>query len=176
MNRLVVLSLPSHVSLEMDVDHVWDAFFIYSLLLDHAERDAVLKLDHNAPSQAKRIHPTLQAHNHRMRGTGQEEWNHSCELHAWVYVDEDGVKHMSMFDNARYIQNFFSRCLRSVVIDGINMGCPCCGYHDCDNPLESVRDQFCTEHHHYNNECLVTSCPAPVEKGFKTCVDSPLQT
>jgi len=58
-----------------------------------------------------------------------------------------------------------------VVIDGVNMGCPCCGYHDCDNPLESVQDQFCTEHRQYNNECAVTSCSAAVEKGFKTCLD-----
>ena len=75
MNELIHGSVPAvwHVSLEMDVDHVWDAFFIYSLLLDHAEHDAVLKLDHNAPSQANRIRPTLQARNRRMRGTGQEE-------------------------------------------------------------------------------------------------------
>jgi CxC6 like cysteine cluster associated with KDZ transposases len=58
-----------------------------------------------------------------------------------------------------------------MVIDGVNMGCPCCGYHDCDNPLESVRDQFCTEHRQYNNECVVTSCSAPVERGIKTCLD-----
>jgi hypothetical protein len=56
-----------------------------------------------------------------------------------------------------------------MVVDGINTGCPCCGYHDCDNPLESIRDQFCTEHHHYNNECAITSRSAPLEKGFKTC-------
>jgi hypothetical protein len=57
VNESICGSVPVvwHVSLEMDVDHVWDAFFIYSLLLDHAECDAVLKLDHNAPSQAKHI-------------------------------------------------------------------------------------------------------------------------
>jgi len=98
-NESIQGSVPAvwHVSLEMDVDHVWDGFYIYSLLLDHAERDAVLYLDHNAPSQAKRIRPALQACNHRMRGTGQEEWSHACELCAWAYVYEHGVKRMFYF-------------------------------------------------------------------------------
>jgi len=29
--------------------------------------------------------------------TGQEEWSHACELYAWAYVDEHGVKHMFYF-------------------------------------------------------------------------------
>jgi hypothetical protein len=94
----------------MDVDHVWDGFFLYSLLLDHAEHGAVLKLNHNAASQAMRIRPALQARNRRMRGTGQEEWSHACELCAWVYVDEDGVKSMSPHVAQRKI--FFNICLR----------------------------------------------------------------
>jgi hypothetical protein len=49
------------------------------------------------------------------------------------------------------------------------MGCPCCGIHDCDNRLESVRDQFCREHEHFSRQCAVTSCSAPVQLGFKTC-------
>jgi len=51
------------------------------------------------------------------------------------------------------------------------MGCPCCGIHDCDNDLESVRDRFCPEHERFNCECAVTSCSKPVETGFKTCPD-----
>ena len=35
----------------------------------------------------------------------------------------------------------------------------------------SIRDCFCTEHHHHNHECAITSCSQPVEKGFKTCID-----
>jgi hypothetical protein len=48
----------------MDIDHVWDGFYIYSLLLDNAEHDAVLHLDHNAALQAKCICPALQARNY----------------------------------------------------------------------------------------------------------------
>lgn len=104
MNESIRLSVPAvwHVSLDMDVDHVWDGFFLYSLLLDHTERGAVLKL---ATSQAKRLRLALQAHNRRMRGTGQE-WSHACELCAWVYVDEHGIKNVfPMFHNAKYFQH-----------------------------------------------------------------------
>jgi hypothetical protein len=76
----------------MDVDDVWNVFFLYSLLLDHAEHGVVLELNHDAPSHAKHICPSLQAHTRRMQGTGQEEWNHACNLCAWVYANDDGVK------------------------------------------------------------------------------------
>ena len=78
--------------LEMTIDNVWNRFFIHSLLLDHLERNAVLQLDHKAPPQARRLQPALQARNLRMRGTGQEHWNHACELCSWVYTDENGVE------------------------------------------------------------------------------------
>ena len=88
----------------MDIDHIWDGFFLYSLLLDHAERGAVLNLHHDATSQAKCLRPALQAHYCRMRGTGQEEWSHACELCAWVYVDEHGIKSVfPMFHNTKYL-------------------------------------------------------------------------
>lgn len=63
MNEDIRSSLPAvwHTTLEMDVEDVWNGFFLYSLLLDHDERDAVLRLDHDAVSQAQRIRPALQA-------------------------------------------------------------------------------------------------------------------
>ena len=72
----------------MDVDDVWNIFFLYSLLLDHTEHKSILELDHNSPSQMQRLRPALQACTRQMRGTGQEEWNHACELCLWVYTDE----------------------------------------------------------------------------------------
>jgi hypothetical protein len=78
----------------MDIDDVWDGLYIYSLLLDHAERDAVLYLDHNAASQVKRIHPALQARNRRMRGTGQEEW--SPRRCRFAGVDPEKTRSASM--------------------------------------------------------------------------------
>jgi hypothetical protein len=76
----------------MDVDDVWNGFFLYSLLLDHAEHNSILELDHNAPSQMRRLRPALQARTRRMRGTGQEEWSHACELCSWVYTDKDNIE------------------------------------------------------------------------------------
>jgi hypothetical protein len=78
--------------LEMTVDDVWNGFFIYSLLLDHTERKTVLQVDHKATSHIHRLQPALQARNVQMRGTGQEHWNHACDLCSWVYTDENGVE------------------------------------------------------------------------------------
>jgi hypothetical protein len=85
----------------MDVDDVWNGFFLYSLLLDHAEHKSILELDHNASSQMQRLRPALQARTCQMRGTGQEEWNHACELCSWVYTDEDNTKRGS--DNVQLL-------------------------------------------------------------------------
>jgi hypothetical protein len=65
-NEDICESLPVvwHTSLEMDVDDVWNGFFLYSLLLDHVEHNSILELDHNAPSQMWRLQPALQAHTH----------------------------------------------------------------------------------------------------------------
>lgn len=79
-------------SLKMRVDDVWNGFFIHSLLLDHSERNTTLRLIHAAPSQSKRLQPALKARNARMRGPGQEHWNHACDLCCWVYTDADGIK------------------------------------------------------------------------------------
>ena len=55
------------------------------------------------------------------------------------------------------VEFYFSGYLQSIVIDGINMRCPCCGVHNCDNNLESICDCFFLEHHRLNLECAVTS-------------------
>ena len=156
----------------MTVDDVWNGFFIHSLLLDHMERAVVLQLDHKAPSQARRLQSALRARNYRMRGTGQENWNHACELCSWVYTGDDGVECKSPHcgRSTTYVLSSSSGCLRSVVIDGVNMGCPCCSIHDCDNALDSVRDRFCPEHAHFRQQCAVTSCSESVQQGFKTCL------
>ncbi|KAF7975171.1 hypothetical protein HWV62_10361 [Athelia sp. TMB] len=83
---------PWHYRLEMTVDDVWNAFFLHSLLLDHAEHETILQLDHNAPSHLKRLEPALRARNLRMKGTGQEEWNHACDSCSWHFTDEDGIE------------------------------------------------------------------------------------
>ena len=162
VNEDIHASLPAvwDHRLDMTVDDVWNGFFIHSLLLDHT-----------APSQVCHLQLALRAHNYRMRDTGQENWNHACELCSWVYTGDDGVKRKSLHCG-RSTTNVLSSpgCLRSVVIDGVNMGCPCCGIHNCDNTLDSVHDRFCPEHAHFHQQCAVTSCSEPVQQGFKTCL------
>ena len=60
------------VTFEMDVNNVWDSFFLNALLLDHEEREEHLVLPHDAPSQVERLAPALRQRNKRMEGPGQE--------------------------------------------------------------------------------------------------------
>ena len=59
--------------------------------------------------------------------------------------------------------------LRSVVVDGVTVGHPCCGEHNCSIPLQSSRDHYCPPHVHLDNLCVVISCNEITEKSFKTC-------
>lgn len=77
-------------SLELHETDVLNGFFIYSLLLDHAEQKSVLCLDHNSPSHRHRLKPALQARNARMEGFGQEEYTHACNLCYIVFLDDNG--------------------------------------------------------------------------------------
>jgi hypothetical protein len=47
--------------LELDTKDFWNAFFLHSLLRDHAEQDTILEVQHNASSQAEHLKPALQA-------------------------------------------------------------------------------------------------------------------
>ena len=51
-----------------------------------------------------------------------------------------------------------------VVIDGISIGCPCCGQHNCHLPLDTNRQHFCPEHHELNNKCAIIGCDRDILK------------
>ncbi|KAI0683441.1 hypothetical protein BC835DRAFT_1295834, partial [Cytidiella melzeri] len=53
----------------------------------------------------------------------------------------------------------------AVVIDGINIGHPCCSVHNCHIPLASQRHRFCPTHAAQNQICTITSCDSPVTPG-----------
>ncbi|KAJ7831279.1 hypothetical protein B0H13DRAFT_1654703 [Mycena leptocephala] len=76
------------LSLQIDVDDVYNSFFLYSLLLDYHERGELFELRHDAPTQAERLRPALESRNERMAGPGQEEWNHICDLCCYIYQDD----------------------------------------------------------------------------------------
>ena len=110
----------------MTCDHVWDAFFIYALLLDTNERNVPLDLDHNAPDNAQRLRAALDARNERIVGPGQELWNHACDLCCEI-TECNGVT--GKFSLLILLQSLIERiavALHATVSDGIMIGHPCC--------------------------------------------------
>lgn len=85
-------SLPANwpISLNLDVEDVWNGFYLHALLIDAQEHGQVFVLPNKAPSQAERLRGALQERNMRMAGTGQEAWNHACDLCCWIETDKDG--------------------------------------------------------------------------------------
>jgi hypothetical protein len=59
--------------------------------------------------------------------------------------------------------------IRSTVTDGVGIGCPCCGSHDCPLTLANVKNYFCSDHNALNKQCVVTTCSEDAEPGFRTC-------
>ena len=57
----------------------------------------------------------------------------------------------------------------AVVIDGITIGHPCCGRHNCHNPLPNQRARFCRDHEGDNKVCCITTCTALATSGSKVC-------
>ncbi|EPQ50066.1 hypothetical protein GLOTRDRAFT_108722 [Gloeophyllum trabeum ATCC 11539] len=155
-NPSITPLLPSDwpIKFALDAERVWEAFFLYSLLLDHHEHGELLILPHNSSSQFERLRPAIQARNKQMAGPGQPEWNHACNLCCWVSQDEDGNM----------------TAVRSVVTDGVAIGHPCCGVHDCKEPLPSTKGaRYCKTHTCKETECAVVACGRPAQPGFDTC-------
>src|SRR5271156_405923 len=57
------------------------------------------------------------------------------------------------------------------VIDGVTVGCPCCGHHNCHNPLQNIRDRFCSVHKSLDLVCSIVGCNEPVVATHRTCSD-----
>ncbi|PPQ64861.1 hypothetical protein CVT26_002579 [Gymnopilus dilepis] len=140
-------------SYELQDADVLNGFFLFSLLLDHAELGHALHLDHNAPSQKIRLKPALKERNVRMEGYGQEEYTHACDLCYIVSKDADGKEVK----------------IQAAICDGNAIGHPCCAVHDCKDELVSHHARFCEPHSNLNQQCSVTDCLASVDSGFRTC-------
>ncbi|KAF6743134.1 hypothetical protein DFP72DRAFT_994087 [Ephemerocybe angulata] len=144
-----LLPLNYSTRLKLDTELVWNALLLYWLLNDARENGFALEVEHSAPSQALRLAKPMAARNERFVGPGQPEWNHACTLCCWVNEEHEAI--------------------RSVVVDGVTVGRPCCTVHDCMNPLPTVKSRFCNAHLDQLQVCCLTTCSAPVEPGFKTC-------
>lgn len=64
----------------LDYRTALDGFFLYSVLLDKAERMEALRVSHSGEVNRDRIKSALEERNFRMEGTGQEYWAHACDL------------------------------------------------------------------------------------------------
>ncbi|KAJ7635627.1 hypothetical protein B0H17DRAFT_1107508, partial [Mycena rosella] len=153
-NQIVGSSLPTTwpYTFEIDVEDVWNSFFLYNLILDHNARGRALELSHTASSQSERLLPALHERNARMAGPGQDAWNHVCDLCCWFYAQDD-----------------VEYTVRSTVTDGIEIGRPCCAVHDCLEPLPTVKHRYCDLHRHFNRQCVITDCKHDSDDGFRTC-------
>ena len=157
--------------LELDVDDVWNAFFLHTLLNQHEEREQTLVLPQRGYTQRERLLFAIRDENARMVGTGQEHWNHVCDKCCWVY-EKGGVQRefsCRLHIHISPISCGFLDELRSVVVDGVTIGHPCCSEHDCPIPLQSSRDRYCPVHTHLSDLCVVISCNEIAERNFKTC-------
>lgn len=90
-------SLDWQFSLDLRDEDVLNGFFLYSLLIDKAERRSILILPHDASSQKDRLRPALEERNKAMEGIGQEQWAHACDSCFVVFPDKDSGQ-LSEFD------------------------------------------------------------------------------
>lgn len=49
------------------------------------------------------------------------------------------------------------------------IGHPCCGVHNCQTPLSSNRDRFCSLHTNLEGVCAIVGCNEPVVNDSLTC-------
>ncbi|KAK6967007.1 hypothetical protein R3P38DRAFT_2512649, partial [Favolaschia claudopus] len=66
--------------------------------------------------------------------------------------------------------------VRVVVIDGITIGHPCCGIHNCPEPLISNRHRFCYGHNHHDKICAVWCGSLSHHHFVTTVITRPKQT
>lgn len=69
-------------------EHLLNGFFIYSLLVHHAEHQEPLSMNQDG-EQRERLRPALQARNKTLEGLGQESYTHICDKCFYSY-EKDG--------------------------------------------------------------------------------------
>ncbi|EJU04785.1 hypothetical protein DACRYDRAFT_47134, partial [Dacryopinax primogenitus] len=51
-----------------------------------------------------------------------------------------------------------SATIHATITDGVAIGHPCCGVHNCHTPLTFTHNHFCSQHQDLNAVCAVTGC------------------
>jgi len=88
----IQLPLPIHFSpkgYRLDVDDVWNAFWMNALLSDKRESGEILQLPHKTTTKDA-VKENLRACTERDSGPYRENWNHACDLCCAITKDEQG--------------------------------------------------------------------------------------
>jgi len=111
-------------------DHIWSGVIQLSLIEDLQLCGQVLEVKHGGDHKDRFTAPmcTCNLHIHLY---GQEELCHYCTKCTVLYDDDkDGT---------------LDRKFSVVVTDGVTIGHPCCGIHNCHEPLANNHDRFCPD-------------------------------
>ncbi|KAG2355186.1 hypothetical protein BDR07DRAFT_1543642 [Suillus spraguei] len=139
-------------------DHIWSGVVQLSLIKDLQLRGQVLEIKHGGDHRDRFTAP-IRARNLRIHLYGQEELHHYCTKCT--------VLHNNNNNNGAPDRKF------SVVItDGVTVGHPCCGIHNCHEPLANNCDRFCTDHLlTHLHICAIVNCERSVTPLTRTCND-----
>ncbi|KAF8587176.1 hypothetical protein K439DRAFT_1614479 [Ramaria rubella] len=113
-------------------------------------------------------------------------YNEAVQLHPWFHILPQNWPAKFTLDYELVAEAFIIYSLRerhrthdengdiiavyhAVVTDGISLGHPCCGVHDCKEPLASNADRYCQVHGDLSNKCAVVKCHADPNEGYRTC-------
>ncbi|KAF8797810.1 hypothetical protein BYT27DRAFT_7228805 [Phlegmacium glaucopus] len=137
-------------NLSLTSEHVFDGFTILCLLEDCLLQNRTLVVPHGGAARDRFTEPVC-LRNKRFRLCSQPELFHHCRKCTRTY--KDPLRKVSV-----------------VVIDGVTVGHPCCGFPNCKVPLDNNRHRFCPEHLNLNSVCAIIGCSNPVIPGKCCCV------
>ncbi|THV06826.1 hypothetical protein K435DRAFT_644489 [Dendrothele bispora CBS 962.96] len=136
-------------TLKVEMEQVWDALVLKSLLEDCQQQSILLQVPHTG-DQAERFTTAMQERNERIVRQGQPEVLHACDKCMRVFEDKSGVISESDIVGPR---EGSGACMRR------------------PQPLSTTKDRFCPNHASFYNICAVNGCDRLVVPGCKTCSD-----
>ncbi|KIM22242.1 hypothetical protein M408DRAFT_28877 [Serendipita vermifera MAFF 305830] len=147
-------------AMQMEMEHVWNGFFLHGLMLESFRSQTRLTFPNSDTHHFERYSEALILRNESYRGVARPMWNHVCDLCSKVVI-RDGVAVL----------------IRAVVVDGVTIGHPCCGVHDCKEPLPSEstphgKPRYCLTHQNIENKCAITTCNQLAVAPHKTCAQA----
>ncbi|KAH9898586.1 hypothetical protein C8Q73DRAFT_640322 [Cubamyces lactineus] len=138
---------------QLRTEHTWDGFVVLALLRDAKLNNSILQVP-SGGAQKDRFDLAMRARNERICRSGQPEFAHWCQKCVRVFPDDhDGVP----------------RFVDCVITDGIDMGRPCCGVHNCTGELRTPQDHWCAGHASQARFCVVEGCCLAHRDGSRTC-------